>query len=157
MAFEFTEENKNKFEAVVQRYPDRMAAMLPTLWLAQKQHGWLSPEVMEYVAGLLELSPSKVYEVATFYTMFHKAPIGEYHFQVCRTLSCQLCGAEDINKYLLERLGVKLGETSSDGKFTVSEVECLGSCGTGPMLQLNDDYHEELTPEKIEQLIESLD
>ncbi len=157
MAFEFTEENKQKFEAVVQRYPKRLAAMLPTLWLAQRQQGWISTEVMEYVAGLLHCSPSKVYEVVTFYTMFNQKPVGKYHFQVCRTLSCQLLGAEQITCYLKEKLGLGLGETSSDGRYTLSEVECLGSCGTAPMLQLNDDYHENLSPEKLDQLLESLD
>lgn len=156
MSFKFTEENQKKFEEVVSRYPDRMAAMLPTLWLAQGQQGWISPEIMEYVAGLLEVSPSKVYEVVTFYTMFHEQPIGKYHFQVCRTLSCQLCGSEEVREHLSKKLGIKVGETSADGRFTLTEVECLGSCGTAPMLQLNDDYHEDLTAEKLDQLIGSL-
>jgi len=152
----FNEANLKKFEAVLERYPEKRAAMLPTLWLAQKQFGWLSPDVMAYVAGLIDVAPSKVYEVATFYTMFHKQPVGKYHFQVCRTLSCQLCGAEGVTAHLKKRLGIGLGETSADGKFTLSEVECLGSCGTAPMLQLNDDYHEDLTEEKLDQLIDSL-
>jgi NADH-quinone oxidoreductase subunit E len=156
MSFKFTEENKKKFDAVVARYPKKLAAMLPTLWLAQEQHGWISPEVMEYVATLLEVAPSKVYEVATFYTMFHKKPIGRYHFQVCRTLSCQLCGSEGITAKLKERLGIGVGETSADRRYSLSEVECLGSCGTAPMLQLNDDYHENLTPEKLDRLMDSL-
>jgi NADH-quinone oxidoreductase subunit E len=156
MAFKFTEENKKKFDAVLKRYPKKLAAMLPTLWLAQKQHGWISTEVMEYVASLLECSPAKVYEVMTFYTMFHREPVGRYHFQVCRTLSCQLCGSEAITAYLKEKLGVGVGETSSDGRYTLSEVECLGSCGTAPMLQLNDDYNENLTAEKLDRLIASL-
>jgi NADH-quinone oxidoreductase subunit E len=156
MPFKFTDENKKKVEAVLARYPKKLAAMLPTLWLAQEQHGWISPEVMEYVGGLLEVAPSKVYEVATFYTMFHKEPIGRYHFQVCRTLSCQLCGSEGITAQLKQRLGVGVGETSADGRFSLSEVECLGSCGTAPMLQLNDDYHENLDGEKLDRLISSL-
>lgn len=156
MKFQFTEENKKKFDAVLTRYPKKLAAMLPALWLAQEQNGWISLEVMEYVAGLLECAPSKVYEVATFYTMFHKEPIGRYHFQVCRTLSCQLCGSQGITDKLKERLGIGVGETSADGRFSLSEVECLGSCGTAPMLQLNDDYHENLTAEKVEKLIDAL-
>jgi NADH-quinone oxidoreductase subunit E len=156
MIFEFTQDNKKKFEEIVQRYPQRRAAMLPTLWLAQEQHGWISPEVMEYVAKLLELTPAKVFEVVTFYTMFHLKPIGKYHFQVCRTLSCQLCGSEKITEHLEKKLGVPLGGTSSDGKYSLSEVECLGSCGTGPMLQLNEDYHENLTVEKLDELVRSL-
>jgi NADH-quinone oxidoreductase subunit E len=156
MPFEFTAENKKRFEEIVARYPKRMAAMLPTLWLAQHQHGWISTEVMEYVAALLQVPPSKVYEVVTFYTMFHQEPVGKHHFQVCRTLSCQLRGAETITAHLEKRLGIKVGETSSDGKFTLSEVECLGSCGTAPMLQLNNDYHENLNPENLDVLLEGL-
>ncbi|HCU25820.1 MAG TPA: NADH-quinone oxidoreductase subunit NuoE [Deltaproteobacteria bacterium] len=156
MAFEFTPENRTKFDAILTRYPVKRAAMLPALWLAQRQHGWISQEVMEYVGSLLGLSAAKVYEVVTFYTMFHLKPIGKYHFQVCRTLPCQLVGAEAISSHLEKKLGVKIGETSADGRFTLSEVECLGSCGTGPMLQLNDDYHENLTAEKLDALIASL-
>ena len=157
MTFEFTEQNKKNFEAILKRYPEKQAAMLPALWLAQGQHGWISPEVMEYVGSLLGVSASKVYEVATFYTMFNKKPIGKYHFQVCRTLSCQLSGAESITAYLKEKLGIELGQTGEDGRFTLSEVECLGSCGTAPMLQLNDDYHENLTPEELDSLINALE
>ncbi|MFO1462721.1 MAG: NADH-quinone oxidoreductase subunit NuoE [bacterium] len=156
MAFEFTSENQRKFEEILTRYPVKRAAMLPALWLAQRQNGWISPEVMEYVGTLLGLSPAKVYEVATFYTMFNLKPVGRYHFQVCRTLPCQLMGAEGITAHLEKKLGVKLGATSADGKYTLTEVECLGSCGTAPMLQLNDDYHENLTPEKLDALIASL-
>lgn len=156
MAFEFTSENKRKFDELVARYPVRRALMLPALWLAQRQNGWISQEVMEYVGSLLGLAPAKVYETATFYTMFHLKPIGRHHFQVCRTLPCQLMGAEGITSHLERKLGVKLGQTSADGKYTLSEVECLGSCGTAPMLQLNDDYHENLTPEKLDALIASL-
>ncbi len=156
MAFEFTSENKRKFDELANRYPVRRALMLPALWLAQRQNGWISPEVMEYVGSLLDLAPAKVYETATFYTMFHLKPIGRHHFQVCRTLPCQLMGAEGITSHLERKLGVKLGQTSADGQVTLSEVECLGSCGTAPMLQLNDDYHENLTPEKLDALIASL-
>ncbi len=157
MSFTFNDENKKKFDAILARYPEKQAAMLPALWLAQEQNEWISPEAMEYVASLLGLTPAKVYEVASFYTMFNLEPIGKYHFQVCRTLSCQLCGSEDITKYLKEKLGIqKLGDKSQDGRFTLSEVECLGSCGTAPMLQLNDDYHEDLTPQKLDELIASL-
>lgn len=156
MAFEFTTENKRRFDEILTRYPVKRAAMLPALWLAQRQAGWISHEAMEYVGKLLDLSPAKVYEVATFYTMFNLKPVGKYHFQVCRTLPCQLVGAESVTEHLQKKLGVKLGETSADGRYTLTEVECLGSCGTGPMLQLNDDYHENLTAEKLDALIASL-
>src|SRR3990167_9628104 len=135
----------------------RRAAILPVLWLAQEQFGWISPEVMEYVGNLLDLPPVKVYEVVTFYTMFNQKPVGKYHFQVCRTLSCELCGKEEIVEHLKKRLGIKVGETTPDGRFTLSEVECLGSCGTAPMMQVsNQDYHENLTIEKIDQILEKM-
>jgi NADH-quinone oxidoreductase subunit E len=156
MAFEFSEENKKRFKEVLARYPVKRAAMLPALWLAQRQNGWISPEVMEYVGSLLGLSAAKIYEVVTFYTMFHLQPIGKYHFQVCRTLPCQLRGSEAVTTHLEKRLGVKAGTTGSDGRYSLSEVECLGSCGTAPMLQLNDDYHENLTTESLDALIDSL-
>ena len=130
--------------------------MLPALWLVQRQVGWISHEAMEYVGVLLGLSAAKVYEVATFYTMFNLNPVGRHHFQVCRTLPCQLMGAEGITEHLEKKLGVKLGETGADGRYSLTEVECLGSCGTGPMLQLNDDYHENLTTEKLDALLASL-
>ncbi len=153
---EFTPENKKQFEALLKRYPTKRAAMLPTLWLAQKQWGWISKEVMEYVAKLLELPPVKVYEVVTFYTMFHQKPVGKYHFQVCRTLSCELCGKEEIVHHLKKKLGIGLGEVSADGRFSLTEVECLGSCGTAPMAQINEDYHENLTPEKLDEILKKL-
>jgi NADH-quinone oxidoreductase E subunit len=156
MPIEFTAENKKTFEETLKRYPTKRAALLPALWLAQKQFGYLSQEVMEYVGNLLDLPAIKVYEVATFYTMFNKKPVGKYHFQVCRTLSCELCGKDEIVGLLKKRLGVGIGETTADGRFTLTEVECLGSCGTAPMLQLNDDYHENLTVEKVEEILKGL-
>src|SRR5262245_7576965 len=156
MMIEFTPENKKKFEEVLTRYPTKRAAMLPALWLAQGQFGHLSQDVMEYVAGRLELPVIKVYEVVTFYTMFHQKPVGKYHFQVCRTLSCELCGKEEILAHLKKRLGIGEGQTTPDGLCTISEVECLGSCGTGPMLQLNEDYHENLTVEKVDEILKGL-
>lgn len=155
---QFSEENKKEFDKIVAKYPPerKRAAMLPTLWLAQRQWGWISPEVMEYVAKLLEVAPMKVYEVVTFYTMFNQKPVGKYHLQVCRTLSCELCGKEDIVSHLKNKLGIKLGETTVDGKFTLTEVECLGSCGTAPMMQVNEDYYESLTPQKVDEILASL-
>ncbi len=155
---QFSEENKIEFEKILAKYPPdrKRAAMLPTLWLAQRQWGWISNEVMEYVAKLLDVAPMKVYEVVTFYTMFNQKPVGKYHLQVCRTLSCELCGKEDIVSHLKKKLGIKLGETTTDGKFTLTEVECLGSCGTAPMMQLNEDYHESLTPQKVDEILAGL-
>ncbi len=157
MSIEFSPENKKKFEETLTHYPTRRAALLPTLWIAQRQFGWISPEVMEYIASLLEIPPVKVYEVATFYTMYNTKPVGKYHLQVCRTLSCELCGKEKIVNHLQSKLGIKAGETTADGRFTLTEVECLGSCGTAPMMQVNDDYFENLTPEKIDTILKGLE
>ncbi len=157
MAISFTSENQKKFEEILTRYPTKRAAILPTLWIAQKQFGWMSPEVMEYVSALLDLPPIKVYEVVTFYTMFNQKPVGKYHLQVCRTLSCELCGKEKIVDHLKKKLGIKPGETTADGKFTLTEVECLGSCGTAPMMQLNEEYHENLTTEHVDQILKGLE
>lgn len=157
MNIEFNSENKKKFEEILTRYPTKRAAILPTLWLAQNQFGYMSPEVMEYVGVLLDLPPVKVYEVVTFYTMFNQKPVGKYHFQVCRTLSCELCGKQEIVDHLKKKLGIKVGETTPDGRFTLSEVECLGSCGTAPMMQVsNEEFHENLTVEKIDQILEKM-
>ncbi|MFO1518133.1 MAG: NADH-quinone oxidoreductase subunit NuoE [bacterium] len=156
MAIEFTPDNKKKLEETLTRYPTKRAALLPTLWIAQQQFGWISQEVMEYVGKLLDLPPIKVYEVVTFYTMFQQKPVGKYHFQVCRTLSCELCGKGEILNHLKKKLNIGVGETTPDGRFSLVEVECLGSCGTAPMLQLNDDFHENLTVERIDEILKGL-
>ncbi len=156
MNIEFTPENKKEFEELLTHYPNKRAAMLPVLWLAQKQFGWISQKVMEYVAGLLEIPAVKVYEVVTFYTMFHRKPMGQYHIQLCRTLSCELCGKGEILNHLKKKLGIGIGETTSDGKFSLTEVECLGSCGTAPMMQLNEDYFENLNPKKVDEILDGL-
>jgi NADH-quinone oxidoreductase E subunit len=134
----------------------RRAALLPTLWLAQEQFGHLSLEVMEYVAEKLELKPAFVGSVASFYTMFYKRPMGRHHVQVCTNLSCALVGAERIVDCLRRKLGIKVGQTTGDGKFSLSEVECLASCGTAPMMQIDDDYWENLTPERTIEIIDRL-
>ncbi len=156
MAVQFSEETHRQFEDVLTRYPTKQAAILPTLWLAQTEFGYLSPAVMEHVAGLLDLSPAYVRGVATFYTMFYKEPMGKCHVQVCTNLSCTLRGAEKIVHCLEDRLGVKVGQTTGDKMFSLSEVECLGSCGTAPVIQVNDDYHENQTPESMLGLIDEL-
>ena len=156
MAVRFSEETQQQFEEVLTRYPTKQAAILPTLWLAQTEFGYLSPEAMEYIAGLLDLSPAYVGGVATFYTMFYMEPMGKCHVQVCTNLSCTLVGAEKIVHCLEEKLGVKVGQTTSDTVFSLSEVECLGSCGTAPVVQVNDDYHENQTPESMLSLIDEL-
>ena len=156
MAVEFSPAAKAKFDEILTRYPIKRAAIMPTLWLAQEEFGWLSNEVLEYVAGLLELSPAFTAGVASFYTMYYKQPVGKHHVQVCTNLSCALVGSDRIVDCLRERLGVGVGETTTDGKFTLSVVECLASCGTAPMMQINDDYCENLTPERTLEIIDRL-
>jgi len=146
-----------KFEEIVARYPVRRAAIMPTLWLVQQELGWISPEAIEYVAQLLGLSPAFVGGVASFYTMYYKQPMGRFHVQVCTNLSCRLRGSDDIVDCLREKLKVDLGETTADMKFSLSEVECLGSCGTAPMMQVNDDFWENLTPARTLEILERLE
>ena len=156
MAVEFSPEAKAKFDKILPRYPIKRAAIMPTLWLAQEEFGWLSHDVLAYVAGLLELSPAFVASVASFYTMYYRQPMGRHHVQVCTNLSCALVGADRIVDCLRQRLGVEVGQTTADGRFSLSEAECLGSCGTAPMMQVNDDYWENLTPERTLEIIERL-
>lgn len=141
------------------RYPaDRQkSALIPVLHLAQAEFdGWLSVPVMDYVASLLHLQPIEVYEVASFYSMFNLKPVGKCVLEVCRTSSCWLMGAEDVVKHIEKKLNIKAGETTKDGMFTLKTVECLGSCGTAPMLQCGSDYYENLTLEKVDKLINEL-
>jgi NADH-quinone oxidoreductase E subunit len=156
MSLQFSSENEAMFQRIVARYPVKRAALLPTLWLAQGQWGYLSLEVMEYVAERLELKPAFVGSVASFYTMFYKRPMGRHHVQVCTNLSCALVGSDRILDCLRQRLGIEVGQTTADGKFSLDEVECLASCGTAPMMQINDDYWENLTPERTLEIIDRL-
>ena len=156
MALEFSPETLKKFEETVARYPKKEAAMLPVLYLAQQEFGYIAPEAIEYVARLMEQTPARVRGVVSFYTMYNMKPIGRHHIQVCRTLPCALGGAERITAFIKQKLGIEIGQTTTDGRFTLSEVECLASCGTAPMMQINDDYYENLTEDKIEQILESM-
>jgi len=154
MALEFSLETYKQFEATVARYPKKEAAMLPVLYLAQREFGHLGPEAIEYVARLMEQSPARVPGVVSFYTMYNMKPIGRHHIQVCRTLSCALGGAERITGLIKKKLGIEPGQTTADGRFTLSEVECLASCGTAPMMQVNDEYYEGLTEEKVGEILD---
>lgn len=156
MALQFSEATLAEYREILARYPQQQAALLPTLWLAQREFGWLSEEALAYVADLMHLPAARVAGVASFYTMYNKQPVGKYHLQVCRTLSCALRGATDITGCIERHLGIHVGETTPDGTFTLTEVECLASCGTAPMLQLNDDYIENLTPEDTIALLDKL-
>jgi NADH-quinone oxidoreductase E subunit len=156
MAVQFSPTARQQFEEYLRRYPTKRAAIMATLWLAQREFGHLSAEVMEYVAELIDESPAFVASVASFYTMYYKKPMGRHHIQVCTNLSCSLVGAERLVNVISRRLGIGVGETTPDGRFSLDEVECLASCGTAPMMQINDDYWENLTPESTLEIIERL-
>jgi len=156
MAVEFSPDTLKKFEETVARYPKKEAAMLPVLYLAQQEFGYLGSEAIDYVAKRMGQSPARVYGVVTFYTMYAMKPIGRHHIQVCRTLPCALRGAEKITSFLKKTLGIDCGQTTPDGRFALSEVECLASCGTAPMMQVNDDYYENLTEEKVTEILQQL-
>lgn len=156
MEIKFTEENTKKLNDIKEHYPNTQAMVMPALWLAQEQFGWISAEIMEYVAGFLNIPAEKVLAVVKFYTMYNTKPVGKYHLQVCTNVSCMLKGAYDILDYISEKLNIKPGETTPDGNFTVTEVECLGSCGTAPMMQMNNYYEENLTREKIDELFSQI-
>lgn len=156
---EFSSESLALVQKIIKRYPEgkQKSALIPVLHLAQAEfEGWLSVPVMDYVASLLSIKPIEVYEVASFYSMFNLKPVGKCVIEVCRTSSCWLLGAEDIIAHIGKKLGIKPGETTADGMFTLKTVECLGSCGTAPMLQCGAKYHENLTIEKVDTLLKDL-
>ena len=153
----FSAEKIKEIQQIIQRYPEgkQKSALIPVLHLAQEEFGgWLSAETMDYVATVLNLQPIEVYEVATFYSMYNLKPVGRYLFEVCQTGPCMLNGSDNIIKYIFEKLGIKPGETTSDGMFTLKTVECLGACGYAPMMQLGKNYREHLTKEKVDAIIE---
>ena len=147
---------EKRVDGIVARYPEPRAALLPVLWEVQRARGFVDLAAEEWVGRRLGVSPAHVHGCVTFYTMFKQRPWGRYHIQVCTTLSCMLRGSDDLVAHLERRLGVKVGQTTSDGRFSLVRVECLGSCGTAPMFQLNDDYHESLTLEKVDRLLDGL-
>jgi len=154
---EFSEQRLKEVDQIVARYPagKQKSALLPVLHLAQQEFGgWLDVPVMDYVAGLLKLDPIEVYEVATFYSMYNLKPVGRYMFEVCQTGPCMLNGSDDIIHYIYEKLGIKPGETTKDGLFTLKTVECLGACGYAPMMQMGKTYREHLTKEKVDTIID---
>ena len=155
MAFALTPEREQQVDEILTRYPERRAALLPVLWLCQRQNGWIAPEVVEYVAKRLELSTAIVKGVVTFYTMFFDEPVGENVIWVCRTLSCDLRGGKAIQQHLEKKLGCTAGHTSSDGKFTLLKAECLAACGQAPMVQINDYYYENLDAEQLDRIIDA--
>ena len=145
-----------QIQDLISKYPEKRSALIPSLYIVQKELGYIPQDTMREVARIFEISPNEVHEVASFYTMFHRKPVGKYVLQVCTNISCQLCNAEGIMDHLTKKLGIKPGETTPDNKFTLLEVECLGSCGTSPVVQINEDYHEDLTPGKLDTILDSL-
>ena len=152
----FSDENLKKIEELKKRYPTTKSLTLPVLWMAQKQFGWISPETMKHVAGLLDLPESVIFGIVTFYTMFNTKPVGKYHVQICTNISCYLNGSDELRDHLCQKLNVKLNQMTSDEKFTISEVECLGSCGSAPMMQLNDEYVHNLSKDKLDRVLGEL-
>jgi len=153
----FSSEKLNKVSEIISRYPEgkQKSALLPILHLAQEEFGgWLDVPVMDYVATLLNIEPIEVYEVASFYSMYNLKPVGKYMFEVCQTGPCMLNGSDNIIDYIKQKLNIAVGETTSDGMFTLKTVECLGACGYAPMMQLGKNYREHLTKEKVDAIIE---
>jgi NADH-quinone oxidoreductase subunit E len=150
------EKYQKEIDDILGRYPVRRSALLPLLNLAQREQGYVSEAAMKEIAGILRLTPPQVYEVVTFYTMLNLKPIGKFHIQVCKSLMCALVGSDDLLAWLKGKLGIRPGETTPDRLFTLSTVECLASCGTGPMMQVNDDYYEQLTEEKVGRILTDL-
>lgn len=154
-----SESSLTQIEKEVAKYPadQKQSAVMAALRIAQEEHGWLSVSLMDYVAKVLEMRPIQVYEVATFYSMYDLKPVGKHKISVCTNISCMLCGSDEIVKHLERKLGIRLGETTADGKFTLKEVECLAACGGAPMFQIGKTYHENLTPQKVDEILASLE
>jgi len=147
-----------QIDAEVAKYPPERkgAAVMAALRIVQEKHGWLSPQLIEAVADYLEIPPVRAFEVATFYTMYDREPVGKHKIMVCTNISCMLCGSEKIMSHLTKTLGIKAGETTKDGRFTLKEAECLGACVNAPMMQIGKTFYEELTPQKVDQILKEL-
>lgn len=151
-----SEAKRKEFDALVSRYPERRSALIPILHEVQAEAGHLSPEAIEWVAGYLGLAAADVMSVASFYDMFSLEPVGRHLIYVCQNLSCALLGAEALIRHLEARLGIRMGETTSDGQITLRRMECLAACGAGPAIQVDGMYHERMTPEKLDALLDRL-
>ena len=155
-SFNFSEENLQKINDILKKYPFKKPAVMPVLYLAQEQNGFISDEVIKAVAEILEMTPQEVLGVVTFYTMYHQKQMGKYHIQVCTNVSCMLRGGYDIFDKVKEKLGIDNMQVTEDKVFSIEEVECMGSCGTAPMIAVNEDYFENLTTEKAVEILDSL-
>ena len=156
MHIAFNDEELIEVKHHISKYPEKKAALMPILWMAQNKWGWLSKDVMNYVANLLELPISHVEGVASFYTMYFKKPMGKYHVQVCTNVSCMLRGGMDIYKNVSDKLGIGHNEKTDDGKFSLEEVECMGACGGAPMIAVNEDFYENVDIEQVNKIIDNL-
>lgn len=158
MTFVFTQENLQIAKNAIAKYPEgkQASAVMELLWIAQRQNGWVSKSVIKYISEFLTMPEVRVYEVATFYSMYNLKPVGRYFIQTCGTTPCMLMGAEEITQTIQNILGIANGQTTDDKTFSLLEVECLGACSNGPMVQINDDYYEDLTPQTIKLIIENL-
>ena len=152
----FSAEVEAEIDRHIAKYPIKRSAIIPLMFIVQRERGYLDPPGVQYLANRLQLRVTDIWEVATFYSMIQTKPVGKYHIQICKTLSCKIMGEGKITEHVCSKLGIKPGETTADGKFSLSLVECLGSCGTAPMFQLNFDYHENLTAEKVDEILDSL-
>ena len=150
----YSDEIQKEVRGIIEQFPIKRSALLPILHLVQREEGYIGEDAMRWVAKVLNLTPIQVYEVVTFYTLYNQKPVGKYLLQVCKTLSCALVGAGHLISHLEKKLGIKVGETTEDGLFTLKTVECLASCGTAPMMQVNDSYYENLNGEKVDTLLE---
>jgi len=153
----FSEQAERRVEEIKKLYPDPRSAIMPVMYIAQEELGSITAAAIQWIAEKVGVPPVQVMEVATFYTMYYQKPVGKYHFQVCRTLSCALRGAREISECLQRRLGLNPGQVSKDGLWSYEEVECLGSCGSAPMCEINDTYFENLTPQKVLELIDRIE
>lgn len=156
MDIEFNQEELERVDTIISKYPEKKSALMPVLWLAQKKWGWISKDVMKYIANLLDLSFAHVEGVATFYTMYFKKPMGKFHLQICTNVSCMLRDGDSIYRYVSDKLSIGNMETTTDGQFSLEEVECMGACGGAPMMAVNDDYYENMSIEKLDKLLEEL-
>lgn len=152
----FSEIAQAEIDRLIKLYPQKRSALIPMLLVAQKEHGWVKPEAMSYVAKRLDMSAAEVESIASFYTLLHLSKVGRHVIQVCTNLSCMLCGSDNIEQTLEKKLGIRCGETTPDGEFTLVEAECLGSCTTAPVIQINGEFKEKLNPSVIETLIDKL-
>jgi len=150
------EKYQKEINDIISRYPVKRSALIPLLYLAQREHGYVTEAAMIEIAGILQLTPPQVYETATFYTMLNLKKVGKFHIQICKSLMCALVGSDTVIGWIKKKLGIGPGETTADGLFTLSAVECLAACGTGPMMQVNDDYYERLTEEKVDRILADL-